>query len=128
MTEEHRHEFKFTEIKFKVQRYNPENGKVPHFDYFTVPFRAGMTPPKLVSGTPPTYTRQALEARVEGTMIVQCVITRSGTVRDCRVLQTVPFMEEAVVNALVTRRYSPVTQDGVAIDVAYVFRVHLVMP
>lgn len=43
MTEEHKHEFKFTEVKFRVQRYNPENGKALHFDHFVVPFRAGMT-------------------------------------------------------------------------------------
>ena len=43
MTEEHKHEFKFTEIKFKVQRYNPENGSDVHFDHFIVPFHAGMT-------------------------------------------------------------------------------------
>ncbi len=43
MTEESKHEFKFTEIKFKVQRYNPENGKAPHLQEFTVPFTKGMT-------------------------------------------------------------------------------------
>jgi protein TonB len=93
-----------------------------------VPFTPDMTAPKLISGQAPVYTRQALEAHVEGTMIVQCIINTAGTVGGCRVLQSVPFMEEAVLSALRTRRYSPVTKNGKPIDVAYVFRVHLVMP
>lgn len=93
-----------------------------------IPFSADMTTPKLLSGKAPVYTRQALEAHVEGTMIVQCVITTTGAVTNCRVLQTVPFMEEAVLSALATRKYTPVTRNGVALDVAYIFRVHLVMP
>jgi succinate dehydrogenase / fumarate reductase iron-sulfur subunit len=43
MTEENKHEIKFTQIKFKVQRYDPEKDKAPHFQHFTVPFKKGMT-------------------------------------------------------------------------------------
>jgi succinate dehydrogenase / fumarate reductase iron-sulfur subunit len=43
MTEHSRHKVKFKEIKYKVQRYDPEKDKAPHMQDFTVPFREGMT-------------------------------------------------------------------------------------
>lgn len=43
MTEQSKHEVKFKEIKFKVQRYNPEKDKAPYLQDFTVPFREGMS-------------------------------------------------------------------------------------
>jgi succinate dehydrogenase / fumarate reductase iron-sulfur subunit len=43
MTEESKHEFNFTQIKYKVQRYDPEKDKAPYSQEFTVPFNKGMT-------------------------------------------------------------------------------------
>ena len=43
-----------------------------------LPFGAGMTRPEKMSGPAPQYTREALEARVQGLMIVKCVITTEG--------------------------------------------------
>ncbi|MFC1905620.1 2Fe-2S iron-sulfur cluster-binding protein, partial [Chloroflexota bacterium] len=43
MTEESKHEFKYTQIKYKVQRYDPEKDKAPYLQEFTVPFNKGMT-------------------------------------------------------------------------------------
>jgi succinate dehydrogenase / fumarate reductase iron-sulfur subunit len=43
MTEESKHEFKFTQITYKVQRYNPDKDKAPHLQEFTVPYNQGMT-------------------------------------------------------------------------------------
>jgi succinate dehydrogenase / fumarate reductase iron-sulfur subunit len=43
MTETKRRKIDFKEIKYKVQRYDPEVDKKPHMQDFTVPFREGMT-------------------------------------------------------------------------------------
>ena len=43
MTEESRHEFNFTQIKYKVQRYDPEKDKTLYLQEFTVPYTKGMT-------------------------------------------------------------------------------------
>jgi succinate dehydrogenase / fumarate reductase iron-sulfur subunit len=43
MTEHKRREFKFKEIKYKVQRYDPEKDEAPHMQDYVVPFREGMT-------------------------------------------------------------------------------------
>jgi hypothetical protein len=49
-------------------------------------------------------------------------------VRDCQVLQGLPFMDEAVVEALQRRRYRPATRNGVPVGVSYLFRIHLRLP
>lgn len=43
MSEQSKHKGKFKEIKYKVQRYDPEKEKNPYFQEFTVPFREGIT-------------------------------------------------------------------------------------
>ncbi len=50
-----------------------------------LPFGEGMTRPEQVEGRDPVYTREALEARVEGTMLVHCVITAEGRLERCRI-------------------------------------------
>jgi protein TonB len=94
-----------------------------------VPFVSGnMTAPQLLTGASLQYTREALEARVEGLLIARCVITREGEVEGCRVIKGLPHMSEAVVSALETRRYSPVKYQGRPISVIYNFHVKLDLP
>jgi protein TonB len=89
---------------------------------------ASMTRPVFVSGPDPAYTRAALDREVEGLMVVACVVTREGLVRDCRVLQGLPHMDAAVVQALERRRYRPATLDGEPVEVTYHFRLNLRLP
>jgi protein TonB len=94
-----------------------------------LPYASGnMTPPQLLTGASLQYTREALEARVEGLLIARCVITREGVVEGCKVIKGLPHMSDAVVSALETRRYSPVTYQGRPISVTYNFHVKLDLP
>jgi len=94
-----------------------------------VPFGEGMSRPVLVErGKPVSYTGEALEAHVEGTMIVRCTITVEGHVEHCVVLKTLPFLEKAVLESLYSSRYSPVTYQGKPVAVGYTFNVKLVPP
>ena len=97
-------------------------GEETEFSYGT------MTPPALRSGSPIQYTREALEAHVSGQLIAKCVITREGDVDKCRIIKGLPHMNEAVLAALETRRYTPVTYMGRPIAVSYVFNVKLDLP
>jgi TonB family protein len=87
-----------------------------------------MTRPVFLSGPDLAYSRGALERDVEGLMIVPCVVTREGLVRDCRVQQGLPFMDAAVVQALERRRYTPATLKGVPVEVIYQFRINWKLP
>lgn len=96
-------------------------GKIGDFD-------GRMTPPRLLAGPTIQYTDKALEHDVEGLMIVRCLMTRTGEVKGCEVKQSVRFMDNAVVETLEKRRYTPVTLEGKPIEVYYTFRVRLTLP
>ncbi|MFP2929070.1 TonB family protein [Pyxidicoccus sp. 3LG] len=93
-----------------------------------VPFGQGMTPPVMLGGAHIDYTPQARAARVEGTLIAKCVVTVQGNVRDCRIIKGLPHMDESVIDALHSRRYSPVTFQGKPVSVSYVFTLRLKLP
>lgn len=93
-----------------------------------LPFGEGMNRPKRLEGRDPQYTREALEAHVEGTMIVRCVIETDGTVQDCKVIKPLPYMERAVLDAITSARYTPVTFQGNPVRVNYTFNIKLVLP
>jgi protein TonB len=87
-----------------------------------------MTPPQRLSGPDPSYTPQAIEHEVQGSMQVRCIVGLDGAVRDCRVVRGLPFMDREVVEALERRRYSPALLAGRPVEVEYLFRVELRLP
>jgi protein TonB len=93
-----------------------------------LPFGAGMTRPERLSGPSPQYTREALEAHVQGLMIIKCVITTEGKVEKCRIIKSLPHMEQAALDALYAARYKPVTFQGRTVQVDYTFNIKLTLP
>ena len=91
-------------------------------------FNESMTAPSMVSGPDPEYTQQAFERGIEGMMQVRCVVTAEGSVRACKVLKGVPFMDRAVIDALQRRRYKPALAHGRPVDVYYTFSIRLRLP
>jgi protein TonB len=95
--------------------------------YEILPFGPGMTRPQPLSGRDPVYTRAARMARVEGTVIARCVITVQGRLEKCRIVKGQPHMDDAVLQALATRRYTPVMYQGHVQAVLYNVHVTLRM-
>lgn len=93
-----------------------------------LPFGLGMTRPVQTSGSAPQYSREAIAARVEGKVIVRCVITVKGTVQDCKVIKGVPMLDDISVAALLASRFSPVTYQGRAEAVQYLFTFNFKLP
>ncbi|XXX75660.1 TonB family protein [Sorangium sp. So ce134] len=93
-----------------------------------LPFQEGMTRPVPIVAPAVVYTRQALQARVEGTVLAKCVVTTAGSLTGCRIVKGVPHMNEAVLEALAASRYKPVSYQGRPVNVDYVFSIKLVLP
>lgn len=91
-------------------------------------FTEGMTRPVQLEGRDPQYTREALEARVEGKLIAKCVINTGGRLESCRIIKSLPMMDQAVLGALATKRYTPVMYQGRPVAVQYIFEFRLVLP
>lgn len=88
----------------------------------------GMTLPRRIAGADPVYTREALEAGVQGTLIAKCVITAEGAVQGCQILKGLPHLDRAVLEALRAQRYTPVTFQGKPVAVSYLFTFRMVLP
>jgi periplasmic protein TonB len=93
-----------------------------------LPFGPGMTRPEQVAGTPPTYSRDALAARVEGKVLVRCVITIAGEVTNCQVIKGVPMLTEVVLASLAASRFTPVHYRGVPQAIQYLFTFNFKLP
>ena len=105
-----------------ITEVNPPSRDLP------VVFSDKLTPPVLISGPSPEYTPQALERRVEGTLVIRCVISVDGTVHGCRVIKSLPFMDRAAVAALERRKYKPALRAGQPVDVYYTFTLTFELP
>jgi serine/threonine-protein kinase len=93
-----------------------------------LPYGEGMSRPEQLGGKDITYTREALAAKIQGTMLVKCTITLQGNVENCRTIKPLPHMEEAVVEALRSRIYKPILYKGKPVAVDYVFNIKLQLP
>ena len=76
-----------------------------------------VTPPRRIAYVPPVYPPIAQAARVEGTVILEAIISERGDVTALKVLRSVPLLDEAARAAVVQWRYSPTTLNGVTIAV-----------
>jgi TonB family protein len=84
-----------------------------------------MTRPQRLSGEPIRYSNEALALRVQGVMVVRCVITREGRIENCRILEPLPYMERNALTSLYSQRYTPVLFAGKPVSVDYTFTLVL---
>lgn len=73
--------------------------------------------PRKVHDVAPTYPAIAQRANIEGVVIIEAVIAVDGTVRDARVLKSIPLLDAAALGAVKQWRYAPTRLGGVAVPV-----------
>jgi len=79
---------------------------------------ADITPPTVLSRVEPQYSEEARRARCHGTVALEAVVKRDGTVDILRVVRGLGFgLDENAVQALKQWRFKPGTKN-VPIDVA----------
>ncbi len=84
--------------------------------------------PELVDpGKPPEYTREAIEARIEGTAVAKCLVTLRGDLTRCRMVKSLAFMDEAYLSSLKTRRYKPAEMNGKPVEIEIPVTMRLVL-
>lgn len=100
----------------------PELSEIAAFPNGPMHFQAGMTQPVRISGIDPSYPTTARKRRVEGLVIVRCVVTEQGLAQNCTVLKSPAYLGEAVLSAARSWRFTPMTWQGRIVPVHYVFR------
>jgi TonB family protein len=73
--------------------------------------------PTKTRNVPPVYPEAAKRDRVQGVVLLDATISRSGCVREVRVLRGHAMLSAAAVSAVAGWRYTPTLLDGVAVPV-----------
>lgn len=83
------------------------------------PARAGqaspVAPPKKIVDVRPVYPADAINARLEGSVLIEARIDTAGNVDTARVLRSIPLLDEAALTAVRQWKYEPVRLNGTAI-------------
>jgi TonB family protein len=65
----------------------------------------------------PVYPSEAKRARIQGVVILECLITPQGKVGELKVLRGIPLLDEAAVDAVRQWEYTPTLLNGEAVPV-----------
>ncbi len=91
----------------------------------SLPALAVVRPPRLVKRVAPEYPEIARQAHVEGRVVVEATTDVFGRVKDARVRESVPLLDEAALDAVRQWVYEPMVINGkprsVSFTVAVVF-------
>src|SRR3989442_10294052 len=78
-----------------------------------------VTAPTIMSRVEPQYSEAARAARVQGTVVLEAVISADGVPRVVRVVRSLGYgMDESAIAALERWRFNPARKDGVPVNVS----------
>ena len=75
----------------------------------------GVSLPVVVKQVPPQYTQEAKDARIQGTVLLECVVLADGTIGDVSVkrsLDSTLGLDQEAVKAMKQWQFSPGMKDG----------------
>ena len=79
----------------------------------------GVTMPRLIKEVKPSYTVEAMRAKIQGVVRLQVVVKTDGTVGDVQVIQSLdPLLDPQAINAVKQWTFAAGTKDGQAVPVA----------
>ena len=84
------------------------------------PGDAGLTPSKAVKQVKPQYTPDAMRAKIEGFVTLECVVKADGTIGDVRVVKSLDRshgLDDEAVKAAKRWRFTPGRKNGKALPV-----------
>lgn len=67
----------------------------------------GVPAPRKIYDEAPVYPPVALEARVQGVVVIETIIERTGDVGEVRLLRSVPLLDQAALEAVRQWKYEP---------------------
>jgi protein TonB len=83
-----------------------------------------ITEPEKLSGPNPLYPEAARRARIQGVVVLECIIGKEGTVKDVKVLRGLPLgLTESAVDAVNKWRFKASTLNDKPVEVLYILTV-----
>ena len=80
----------------------------------------GVTTPELVQEVKPAYTAEAMRAKVQGSVYLECVVRQDGSTGDCRVVRSLDptfGLDQEAIRAATKWRFRPGTRLGQPVPV-----------
>jgi periplasmic protein TonB len=78
---------------------------------------AGIREPRKIKHVDPVYPFVARSARVQGVVVLECTVGVDGRVETAQVVQGVPLLDKAALEAVRQWRYTPTLYQGVPVPV-----------
>jgi protein TonB len=94
-----------------------------------VPVRIGgdIKPPRKVRDVRPAYPQEAMDAGVQGVVIIEATIDSTGLVRETRVLRSLPMLDEAAQAAVRQWEFTPTLLNGAPVPVIMTVTVNFTL-
>ena len=84
-----------------------------------------MSQPIVIHREQPVYPPLALRAHMQGSVVVQCIVGRSGEIRDVQVVRsTFAAFEQSAVDAVRKWRFTPGMLSGKPVDTIFELTVN----
>jgi protein TonB len=81
--------------------------------------------PEVIRRVQPVYTEIARRARLQGVVIVEAIIDKTGDVTNVRVLKALPMgLDQAAVEAVTKWKFRPATLNGRPVNVYFVLTIN----
>jgi TonB family protein len=77
----------------------------------------GIKVPTKVKDVRPLYPPEALDAKIQGVVIIEATIDREGRISEAKILRSIPQLDEAALTAVRQWEFTPTVVDGVAVPV-----------
>jgi protein TonB len=84
---------------------------------------SGVATGQLISPIRPTYPAIAMAAHIQGTVVIEATISRSGTIENLQVIEGPPMLRQAAIDAVSATRYRPFLLNGDPVEVQTSIRV-----
>ncbi len=83
---------------------------------------------KLIFAPKPEYPPLAIIARIQGTVRLEAIINKDGTIQDLKVLSGHPLLVKAAIDAVARWRYQPTLLNGEPVEVLTEIDVNFCLP
>ena len=84
----------------------------------------GVSAPSIVFKVDPEYSEQARKAKYQGTVVLNLIVQKDGSVRDVKILQPLGLgLDEKAIEAVLQWRFKPGMRQGQAVDVSAIVEV-----
>lgn len=78
---------------------------------------SGIKVPTKITDVRPIYPPDALDAKIQGVVIIEATIDRDGRVADAKILRSIPALDEAALTAVRQWEFTPTVVNGAPVPV-----------